>query len=98
MNSHWFEDRKKLLNPGLDCKKTIREYFNENVWITTSGHFSTTTLNFCCNEVGSDRILFSVDYPFSSNGRGRAFLDGTPISETDREKIAHGNAERLLGL
>jgi predicted TIM-barrel fold metal-dependent hydrolase len=45
-----------------------------------------------------DRILFSVDYPFASNARGRAFLDALPISEDDRKKVAHGNADALLKL
>ena len=45
-----------------------------------------------------DRILFSVDYPFSKNADGRAFLDSLPVSESDRRKIAHENADALLKL
>jgi predicted TIM-barrel fold metal-dependent hydrolase len=48
--------------------------------------------------VGADRILFSVDYPFSPNAEGRDFLNSLPVSPEDREKIAHGNADRLLKL
>jgi len=44
---------------------------------------------------GADRILFSVDYPFASNARARAFLDALPVSPADRSKIAHGNADAL---
>ena len=44
---------------------------------------------------GVDRIMFSVDYPFASNARARAFLDALPVSPADRAKIAHGNADRL---
>ena len=29
---------------SVSMKKTIRDYFSENIWITTSGHFSTNTL------------------------------------------------------
>jgi hypothetical protein len=47
---------------------------------------------------GVDCIMFSVDYPFASNARARAFLDGLPVSPADRAKIAHGNADRLLRL
>ena len=47
---------------------------------------------------GADRILFSVDYPFSPNQRGRDFLDAMPISPVDRVKIAHANADSLLKL
>ena len=47
---------------------------------------------------GVDRIMFSVDYPFASNARARAFLDALPVSPADRAKIAHGNADRLLRL
>jgi predicted TIM-barrel fold metal-dependent hydrolase len=45
---------------------------------------------------GADRIMFSVDYPFSSNARARAFLDALPVSPADRAKIAYGNADRLM--
>lgn len=47
---------------------------------------------------GADRILFSVDCPFSDNREGRALLDAAPLGPRDREKIAHENAERRLGL
>lgn len=47
-------------------------------------------------EVGADRILFSVDYPYASMVETRAFLDRLPVSPNDKESIAHGNAERLL--
>jgi uncharacterized protein len=47
---------------------------------------------------GADRVMFSVDYPYSSNSEGRDFVMGAPIGEADREKLAFGNAERLLGL
>ena len=48
--------------------------------------------------VGADRILFSVDYPFSPNAEGRDFLDALPVCPEDMEKIAHRNADRLLKL
>jgi predicted TIM-barrel fold metal-dependent hydrolase len=43
-------------------------------------------------------VMFSVDYPYSSNAEGRDFVLGAPISDADREKLASANAERLLGL
>lgn len=96
--NHWFEDRKKLLKPGLDCKKTIREYFNENFWITTSGHFSTTTLNFVKDEVSADRILFSVDYPFETFEDGCTWFDNAEMNTGDRLKIGRENAKGLFKL
>lgn len=94
--NHWFEDRKKHL--GLSCQKTIREYFNENIWITTSGHFSTTTLNFCMAEVSSDRILFSVDYPFEHFNDACDWFDETEMNTRDRAKIGRENAKGLFKL
>lgn len=94
--NHWFEDVKKPL--GLDCKRTIRDYFQDNIWITTSGHFSSTTLNFCINEVGADRILFSIDYPFESFGDACSWFDGMELNNNDKLKIGQRNAARLLRL
>ena len=49
-------------------------------------------------EVGVERIMFSVDHPYGSMAEARAFLDHIPVSAADRERIAHGNAERLFNL
>ena len=66
--------------------------------MTTSGNFHTPTLQCAIAEMGADRVLFSVDYPFSANASGREFLDTLPVGGDDFEKIAHRNAERLLKL
>ena len=42
--------------------------------------------------------MFSADYPYGSMAEARAFLDYIPVSVADRERIAHGNAERLFNL
>lgn len=79
-------------------KRSVADYFHSNVHITTSGIFTAPPLYLALAVVGADRILFSVDYPYSSNEQGRAFLDKLSISPADFEKITHLNAERLLKL
>lgn len=70
----------------------------ERVHITTSGVFSNAAFLCAMATFGADRIMFSVDYPYSSAVPARTWLDGLPISSTDRDKITHANADRLLGL
>lgn len=79
-------------------RRPVSRAILDQVWITTSGFFSRPPFLAALEAFGADRILFSVDYPFSPNAAGRRFLDELPVSAEDREKIAHGNADRLLGL
>jgi uncharacterized protein len=79
-------------------RRTVTQTILEQMWITTSGFFSLPPFLAALHTFGADRILFSVDYPYSANAEGRAFLDALPVSPADREKIAHGNADRLLRL
>ncbi|MBV9224865.1 MAG: amidohydrolase [Acidobacteriaceae bacterium] len=81
-----------------DLKRSVADYFHSNVHITTSGLFTAPPLYLALAVVGADRILFSVDYPYSSNEQGRAFLEKLSLAPVDFEKITHGNAERLLKL
>jgi predicted TIM-barrel fold metal-dependent hydrolase len=79
-------------------KRSVRQTILDQVWITTSGFFTIVPFMAALMSFGVDRIMFSVDYPFASNARARAFLDELPVSPADRAKIAHGNADRLLRL
>jgi uncharacterized protein len=72
------------------------EYFERNIWVTTSGLFSIPPVMCTIGVLGVDRVLFSVDYPFGSNAAGRALLDKLPLAAADLTKIAGGNAARVL--
>jgi 2,3-dihydroxybenzoate decarboxylase len=88
-----------LARPGnRDTSFSFREYFCKHFWITTSGFFSNPALLCCVMEMGIDRILFSVDYPFVRNAPAAAWIPTIPLSPDDTRKLLSGNAERLLRL
>jgi uncharacterized protein len=88
-----------VLTPvAKNLQRTVPEYFLQNFSITTSGFFTDPPLLLALQIMGADRIIFSVDYPYSTNEQGRVFLDRASISPADKEKISHLNAERLLKL
>ncbi|KAL7008677.1 hypothetical protein EMMF5_001939 [Cystobasidiomycetes sp. EMM_F5] len=83
----------------MSKKKLIRDYFAQNMIITTSGHYSSRMLQACISEIGADRIQFAVDYPYEPNLKnGAQWMDTAPISESDRLKIARTNTIKTLRL
>jgi len=80
------------------AKRNIGDYFQENFWITTSGNFRTQALINTMLEVGSDRVLFSTDWPFENIDHACDWFDGATISEEDRRKIGRTNASKLFKL
>jgi predicted TIM-barrel fold metal-dependent hydrolase len=74
----------------------FRDTFCEHFWITTSGFFSDPALLCCVMEMGIDRILFSIDYPFVENPPGAKWLETLPLSAEDKAKLLNGNVKRLL--
>jgi len=84
--------------PRYPAKKKLGDYFRDNFHLTVSGNFRTQTLIDAILEVGSDRILFSTDWPFENVDHAADWFDACPISEVDRLKIGRTNAERLFRL
>ena len=78
--------------------RTITATFKAHVYVTPSGMLNLPHFKFIEEVVGSDRILYSVDYPYLTNTGARRFLETLPVSDADKAKIAHGNAEALFGL
>ena len=100
---HWGElivfylDRLELLVGPASLSQPISEYVRRNVLVTPSGVFSQRYLRWALEVMGSERILFSTDYPFelASDGAARRFLEDADLSDSVREAIASGNWERL---
>ncbi|MEJ1966972.1 MAG: amidohydrolase family protein [Gammaproteobacteria bacterium] len=89
MHGHFNFDRPKL-------KLTPSEYFKRNFTITTSGVNWVPALELCLKVLGPDKIMWAVDYPYQETVEATQWLNDAPISDDDRAKIFHKNAERLF--
>ena len=76
----------------------FREQFCSHFYVTTSGNFSTPAFICTVLEMGIDRIMFSVDYPFVANKSAMDWVNNLQISTEDKAKVLSGTAQRLLRL
>lgn len=77
-------------------QRRVSDYFLQQFYVTPSGMFTLPPFLLTLQIMGADRIMYAVDYPFVPGDQARTFLETAPISPADKEKIAHGNAEKLL--
>ena len=87
-----------LPREATGLERTILETYRSHVSVTPSGMLNPEQLAFCVALLGAERILFSTDYPYQSLDGVRDYLESADLTEAQRAAIAHGNAERLLGL
>jgi 2,3-dihydroxybenzoate decarboxylase len=87
---------QSLQRPGASRKLSFRDVFSKHFYLTTSGNFSNPALMCCVQEMGVDRILFAIDWPFVANPLGTEWIETIPLCEEDKVKILCGNAQRLL--
>jgi predicted TIM-barrel fold metal-dependent hydrolase len=74
------------------------ETFRNNFHITTSGFFSDSALRCCIEEMGIDRIMFAIDWPYVTNTDGVNWINKFEMDATDKAKLLSGNARKLLKL
>lgn len=84
--------------PITGLRATISEIYRAHVWVTPSGMLDEDQFDYIYRTLGADRIIWSADYPYLSMDGHRAFLDKLAVSDEDKHKMAHSNAERLLRL
>jgi hypothetical protein len=109
----WRADYGFPLKKNGGLKRTIKECIRENFYggilageyvgqepgaMDKSWSLSYQAYLSMVNAVGIDRVVFTTDYPYGDMKAARQFFDQMPINTNEKEKIAHLNAERLLGL
>jgi len=78
--------------------KNPSEYLRSNLLVTTSGVCQDSALQCAIAEMGEDRVLFSVDYPYEDASSASSWIDKTPVTDAQREKLCYKNAEQALRL
>ena len=102
---HWGElvlfyaERLAAMDRVSGLNHPIATYLSQNLYVTASGMFSLNYLQRSIEIVGTDRILFSTDYPYQYRlgGDARGFLEHAPLTEEDKVKFANSNWENLTG-
>jgi 2,3-dihydroxybenzoate decarboxylase len=94
------DSRYATTNNVSGLKKKPSEYFRSNLIITTTGVCQDSSLQCAITEMGEDRVLFSVDYPYEDATEAANWIEGTPVltDQAQRDKICYQNAERVLRL
>ncbi|HKV05573.1 MAG TPA: amidohydrolase family protein [Candidatus Acidoferrales bacterium] len=89
---------KNAQNRGAAPKIKLKpsQYFKRNFVITTSGAESHLALDYSIKALGINNVLWAIDYPYQPSAPAVAFMDSAPVSAAEREKLYHGNAERVF--
>jgi 2,3-dihydroxybenzoate decarboxylase len=95
---HRLNDHSWAAAQRRGLKRAPIDYLRENMLVTTSGNWFEPAFVCTLLALGADNILFAIDWPYEANKAGMDFLRKLSISDADKAKIAHLNAERLLGV
>ena len=91
-------DEQRDGEKGSKAKRRPSYYFRSNFWVTTSGHHHSRPLLEAVEQIGEDRVLFSVDYPYEHMSSASRWFDEVLIPGRVKSKIGRDNTNELLKL
>jgi gamma-resorcylate decarboxylase len=91
-------DEQREGEKGGKAKRRPSYYFANNFYITTSGHFHTKPLIEGIEQIGVERVLFSVDYPYEQMDSAGRWFDDIRLDNRTKLKIGRDNANTLFSL
>jgi uncharacterized protein len=111
---HWGEvvlfylDHTGILAHNANLQRPLADYFTHNFWVAGSGTVGEHYLRWTAEVVGTNRMMYSTDYPYTygtrpggfpfldtSSGVARSFLERAPFTDQDKAAIGSGNWQRL---
>jgi predicted TIM-barrel fold metal-dependent hydrolase len=91
-------DEQREGQKGSRAKRRPSYYFANNFYITTSGHFHTKPFLEAIEQIGVQRVLFSVDYPYEQMDMGARWFDDMRLANETKLQVGRTNADRLFSL
>ncbi|HWL46362.1 MAG TPA: amidohydrolase family protein [Sphingomonadaceae bacterium] len=92
----FMNSRAQTIGRSPKTELTMEEYFKRNFAITTSGVEDPLALDYAVRKIGIDNVLWAIDYPYQPTAPAVAFADAAPLSDDDKAKFYHKNAERIF--
>jgi 2,3-dihydroxybenzoate decarboxylase/5-carboxyvanillate decarboxylase len=92
----FMNSRAQGIDRAPQTKLTMEEYFRRNFVVTTSGVEDHLALEYTIRKLGIDKVLWAIDYPYQPTKPAVEFMDSAPVSEAERAKLYHKNAERVF--
>jgi 5-carboxyvanillate decarboxylase len=92
----FMNSRAQLIDRAPKTQLTMEEYFLRNFVLTTSGVEDHLALEYSIRKVGIDNVMWAIDYPYQPTRPAVEFMDSAPVSEAQRAKLYHLNAERIF--
>lgn len=79
-------------------KKKISDYLKENVYITNSGMAWEPAIKFAQQVIGTDRVMYAMDYPYQYTPQEVIDLDNMDMPVEDKKLFYQGVAEKVFKL
>jgi predicted TIM-barrel fold metal-dependent hydrolase len=95
----FYAERLAVLDRVSRLEHPFATYLRRNLYVTGSGMVLPHYLDRARAVVGTDRLLFSTDFPYQyrEGHDARRFLDTCGLMGEDKAAFAHGNWNRLTG-
>ena len=72
------------------------QVLKENFWLTTSGMPWTDTILYCQKVMGTDRVMYAMDYPYQYVADEVRVQDNLPIGFEEKRQFFQTNAETVF--
>ncbi|WP_433153667.1 amidohydrolase family protein [Actinomadura nitritigenes] len=92
------DSRYATLSVEEPLERMPSAYIGSNILLTTSGVLAPEAVQAAVLTAGEDAVMFSIDYPFEETAAAVASVEKADLPAAVKEKIAHLNARRVLGL
>jgi 2,3-dihydroxybenzoate decarboxylase len=74
------------------------DYMKRNIYITSSGLAYAPAINMAQRELGMDRVMYAMDYPYQYDIDEVTASDRFPLSDEQKKMFFQSNAEKVFGL